>query len=111
MNTASLDEALPDSSEIEQLERNNTYTVQILALKEQPKVAKWYFRGLNQKMISTLHGKDDYLRYVIGQFNNIDDAKMYLAEIQKDGRFADAWIRAWEPLVETSDSNILLSSN
>lgn len=89
----------------------STYTVQILALKKSTKPKNWFFRGLDLKSISTLKGRDGYMRFIIGQFENMEDAKEYLSKIQHNNRFNDAWIRAVEPLMKISDNNKFLFAN
>ena len=69
------------------------FTIQILALKKQSKPDKNFLEGLDHQQIKTFRGKDGYRRYVIGRFNKESEAKSYLNNIQKTGRFQDAWIR------------------
>lgn len=78
------------------------YTVQILALKQHPKAASWYFKGLNPQQIKSHKGDDGYLRYLIGEFENLQEAKKFLSQIKKSGRFKDAWIRDLQPFQENA---------
>jgi hypothetical protein len=85
-----------------QLQGDTTFTVQVLALKHYPEVGFWFFKGLNMESVNALEGSDGYMRYVTGQFNSREEAEQYRSTIQENGRFNDAWIRTWEPLVEIS---------
>jgi Tol biopolymer transport system component len=83
--------------------RNDTvFTVQILALKVYPQAERDFFTGLDIASVTAYEGKDGFLRYVIGQFRNRDEAQQYLSVIQRNGRFRDAWIREWDPLADNS---------
>ena len=95
-------ENTPQSPEmaIELVNSKAQYTVQILALKQYPRAASWYFQGLNLQQIKSQKGVDGYLRYIIGEFDNLQDAKEFLSQIKKGGRFKDAWIRDLQPFQE-----------
>lgn len=81
---------------------DTTFTIQVLALKYYPEVGFWFFQGLDLESVNALEGRDGYLRYVTGRFPNREEAEKYRTRIQQNGRFSDAWIRAWEPLEELS---------
>jgi hypothetical protein len=88
---------------------DTTYTIQILALKEYPKVGLWFFEGLNIETVKAFEGRDGFLRYVTGQFDTRYEAERYLTEIREKGHFPDAWIRPWELLNDISETKRLLS--
>jgi cell division septation protein DedD len=69
------------------------YTIQILALKKRQQANKQYLAGLDTTDIKTYKGKDGYLRYVIGHFDDQSAAESYLKELKSNDRFQDAWIR------------------
>ncbi|WP_158275615.1 tetratricopeptide repeat protein [Marinilabilia rubra] len=90
-------------------ERDTTYTIQLIALKHYPKVGLWFFNGLNLETVKAMEGRDGYLRYVAGHFDSREEAIRYRSKIQREGHFADAWIRPWEPLKELSKGQTLLA--
>lgn len=81
---------------------DSVFTVQVLALRHYPEAGFWFFKGLNMQSVNALEGNDGYMRYVTGQFNSREEAERYRSSIQQNGRFSDAWIRTWDPLVEIS---------
>lgn len=69
------------------------YTIQILALKKQQHANNRYLAGLDSTKIKTYKGKDGFLRYVIGYFDDPSAAESYLKSLKSNQRFQDAWIR------------------
>jgi tetratricopeptide (TPR) repeat protein len=69
------------------------YTIQILALKKRQHANDRYLAGLDSTKIKTYRGKDGYLRYVIGNFDDQSAAESYLKRLKSNDRFQDAWIR------------------
>jgi tetratricopeptide (TPR) repeat protein len=69
------------------------YTIQILALKKRQHANDRYLAGLDSTEIKTYKGKDGYLRYVIGYFDDHSAAEDYLKSLKSNDRFQDAWIR------------------
>ncbi|MCA1744447.1 MAG: SPOR domain-containing protein, partial [Bacteroidales bacterium] len=69
------------------------YTIQILALKKRQHANDRYLAGLDSTKIKTYKGKDGYLRYVIGYFDDQSSAETYLKSLKSNDRFQDAWIR------------------
>jgi hypothetical protein len=94
---------IPRNLEKLQARLDTTFTIQVLALRHYPEVGFWFFRGLDLESVNALEGRDGYLRYVTGRFRNREEAEQYRTRIQQNGRFSDAWIRAWEPLEELSE--------
>ncbi|WP_219885124.1 tetratricopeptide repeat protein [Marinilabilia salmonicolor] len=94
---------IPQNLEKLQARLDTTFTIQVLALRHYPEVGFWFFRGLDLESVNALEGRDGYLRYVTGRFRNREEAEQYRTRIQQNGRFSDAWIRAWEPLEELSE--------
>ncbi len=80
----------------------NTYTIQILALKKRHTANERYLAGLDTSEIKTYKGKDGYLRYVIGYFDDQSAAESYLKSIKSNDRFQDAWIRELSRLEKMS---------
>lgn len=69
------------------------YTIQILALKRRQQANEDYLTGLDTTQIKTYKGKDGYLRYVIGCYDDQSAAESYLKSLKSNDRFKDAWIR------------------
>ncbi len=88
---------------------DSSYTVQLLALKHYSEAGLWFFNGLKPEEVNAFRGSDGYMRYVSGEFDNLEEAERYRLEIQKKGRFSDAWIRTREPLKKISETEQLLS--
>ncbi len=78
------------------------YTIQILALKKRPLANDRYLAGLDTAEIKTYRGKDGYLRYVIGYFDDQSAAEAYLKSLKSNNRFHDAWIRELSRLEKMS---------
>ncbi|WP_162198185.1 tetratricopeptide repeat protein [Geofilum rubicundum] len=78
------------------------YTIQILALKKRQQANKQYLAGLDTTDIKTYKGKDGYLRYVIGYFDDPSAAESYLKSLKSNDRFQDAWIRELSRLEKIS---------
>jgi hypothetical protein len=110
INTTQLAKSKTQVKEIRTLLGDTAYTVQVLALKHSPEVGLWFFNGLDLETVNTLEGRDGFLRYVTGRFENRKDAEEYRSKIQKDGKFSDAWIRKWRSLMEISKNEEALLS-
>ncbi len=78
------------------------YVVQILALKHEPLFAYLYFRELEAGKIKSYKCTDDYTRYIYGFYDGFKAAKKAMVEIQKSGKFQDAFVRDYSDIEELS---------
>ncbi|HKL31692.1 MAG TPA: hypothetical protein VJ919_04115, partial [Tangfeifania sp.] len=98
-----------DDQPADEMVRDTTYTIQILALKHYPEVGLWFFNELEIDSVNALQGHDGFLRYVTGKFSTLAKAEQYRSRILKSGRYKDAWIRRWEPLRKISEEEKYIS--
>lgn len=98
-----------DDQPADEMVRDTTYTIQILALKHYPEVGLWFLNELEIDSVNALQGRDGFLRYVTGEFSTLAKAEQYRSRIQKSGRYKDAWIRRWEPLRKISEEEKYIS--
>ncbi|NPA36223.1 MAG: hypothetical protein GXO47_05180 [Chlorobi bacterium] len=78
--------------------RYHYYALQILALKKKPLYVYLYFRGLDTDKIKSYKCTDGYTRYIYGVYSGYNAAKNIMLEIQKSGKFQDAFIRKYSDI-------------
>ncbi len=79
-----------------------TYVVQILALKKKPMFVYLYFRGLKASKIRSYKCSDGYTRYIYGVYDGFKAADKAKKELQKSGKFQDAFVRDFKDIEELS---------
>ncbi len=79
-----------------------TYVVQILALKKKPLFVYLYFRGLDASKIRSYKCKDGYTRYIYGVYDGFKAADKARKELQKSGKYQDAFVRDYKDIEELS---------
>ncbi len=82
------------------------YVVQILALKHKPLFAYLYFRELEANRIKSYKCTDDYTRYIYGFYDGFKAAKKAMVEIQKTGKFQDAFVRDYSDIEQLSTTPV-----
>ncbi len=78
------------------------YVVQILALKRKPLFAYLYFRDLESSKIKSYKCTDGYTRYIYGVYDGFKAAQKVMTEIQKSGKFQDAFARDYSDIERLS---------
>ena len=79
-----------------------TYVVQILALKKKPLFVYLYFRGLEASKIKSYKCSDGYTRYIYGVYDGFKAAEEARKELQKSGKYQDAFVRDYKDIEELS---------
>lgn len=82
------------------------YVVQILALKHKPLFAYLYFRELESNKIKSYKCTDNYTRYIYGFYDGFKAAKKAMEEIQKSGKFQDAFVRDYSDIERLSTTPV-----
>ena len=82
------------------------YVVQILALKHKPLFAYLYFRELEANRIKSYKCTDNYTRYIYGFYDGFKAAKKAMVEIQKTGKFQDAFVRDYSDIEQLSTTPV-----
>ena len=85
-----------------QIQYQYRYVVQILALKHKPLFAYLYFRELESSRIKSYKCTDGYARYIYGFYDGFKAAKKAMEEIQKTGKFQDAFVRDYSDIEQLS---------
>ncbi len=78
------------------------YVVQVLALKKKPSYVYLYFRGLDASKIRSYKCKDGYTRYIYGIYDGFNAADKAKKELQKSGKYQDAFLRNYKNIEELS---------
>ena len=89
-----------------QYQNQYRYVVQILALKHKPLFAYLYFRELESNRIKSYKCTDDYTRYIYGFYDGFKAAKKAMVEIQKSGKFQDAFVRDYSDIERLSTTPV-----
>ncbi len=77
---------------------NDDYTIQLLALKQQPVKDLSFFTGLDSKRIKIYKCIDGYTRYSYDIVRGFDKALLLREEVLKTGKYKDAFIRPTKTL-------------